>query len=482
MGGDSQYSFQDLREALLAVRKEKEGDAGIVAILWTWLDSHLLNLGSLEEKPPSIRQAAYRAAPYGGVNEVVLKWLEKSPLRNAAELLAQIGRSFEVRDEPLLELKPGIDENEVIVAVRRPSLALAMRNESGEEGPPGSAEHPSLSTLAPRLLVCPLKMHEIELQVLDTLSDEWDLALAPLEQRGKDPPIPSSLCIHLDTLGEHGLSGWSVDNGQPAGRYKPEAIAADDERDSIAAAKVAVKKASGTPSLLLMPELAAPPSVLDAIAGELDGRADLPLLTVVGAYHRLPEETDPIDPDLVGEGTVAQHVNEAVVFGPDGTELWSQRKVSCAGAGAHPPADPGLVEDTRPGRQLKLVSTPLGTLAVVICLDSFHQTVRDRIAASPAEVLLVPSLSPTVHRHQDSLQQLVQVLWGAAFVCNRSPFGKDSPYNPEKISVWNDKGNRSFWVLQRASVTRPRAKAKGAYPSFVYRLSASLQVRKKGSK
>ena len=117
----------------------------------------------------------------------------------------------------------------------------------------------------------------------------------------------------------------------------------------------------------------------------------------------------------------------------------------------------------------------------MICLDAFHQKVRDRIEHSPAEVLLVPSLSPSVHRHRDSLQQLVQVLWGVAFVCNRSPYGKSSPHNPEQVSVWNDKGNRSFWVLQRANLPRPRAKAKGAYPSFVFRL-ASIRARKKSRK
>ena len=201
-------------------------------------------------------------------------------------------------------------------------------------------------------------MNEIQLEVLDTLGPEWDLALAPMEVREKKgQPIPRSLCIHLDTLGENGLSGWEPDATRPVGRYTPERITEEDEKATIAAAKMAVEKARGKPSILVMPELAAPPSVLSAIAGELDGHEDKPLLTVVGAYHRLPDTADLIDDDLVGESAVADHVNEAVVFGPDSTELWSQRKVACAEAASGDAAKAGWVEDIQPGRRLKLVST-----------------------------------------------------------------------------------------------------------------------------
>ena len=150
--GRKTYSFQDLSRQLRAAQGD---DTAIVAILWTWLESHLLKLSALEEKPPSIRQAAYAAAPYEGIDRTTLKWLEKSPLRNAAELPARIGKCYEDRDEPLLEMKQGIGATEVIVAVRRPSLALAMKPGDDDLEPPSTVEHPSLSTLAPRLLVCP---------------------------------------------------------------------------------------------------------------------------------------------------------------------------------------------------------------------------------------------------------------------------------------------------------------------------------------
>ena len=78
-------------------------------------------------------------------------------------------------------------------------------------------------------------------------------------------------------------------------------------------------------------------------------------------------------------------------------------------------------EDIVLGSKLQVAPTPLGVLTLLICLDSFVPHVRERVLASPAEVLLIPSLSPTVRRHRTSVEHLAEALWAIAFVCNRAP-------------------------------------------------------------
>jgi len=454
---------------LEGIERARGDDAAIVAVLWTWLESHLLALGSLKEKPPAIRRAAIKALevePYEGVGDETMAWLRERPLRNAAELLSRIGVTFESRGENLMERRKGVDGAEMVVAVRQPILIKAM---GGGDFPPVSIEHPSLATLSPRLVVFPLELNGIELQIEDPEGEEWDLALTPLLGTGEGR-CPEELRIHLDTLGEHGLSGWDPDPDSLVGRYNPEAVVAKDLEGLRKAASEAIERASGPSSLLLMPELAATPQVLGEIEQKLSKQADAPLMTFIGAYHRSPPDTPSVDPSLLGDCELAEHVNEAVAYGPRGEELWSQRKLSCAAGGATEP-DERYVEDIRLGSRLTLVPTPLGTMAIVICLDAFAPHVRERLVLSPVELLMVPSLSPSIRRHRDSLQHLVHTLWGTAFVCNRSPYGAGSPNNPEGRSAWNDDRNRSFWVPDREANPAPGANPPDGHPSFVFSLN-----------
>jgi predicted amidohydrolase len=362
---------------------------------------------------------------------------------------------------PLLVPAQGFRGEDVLVSWRVSELVTRV---NGAQYPPSALEHPSLTTLAPTLAVSPRLANGIVLEGLRPAGPSWRLVEQTLIQALDEGSPP--LEIHLDPLGEHGTSGWECDRTLGVGIYDPARIDGEDEERCIAAARVAVSRAAGPSSILLMPELAATPPVLAAIRAQLAAERDAPVLTVVGLYH-LPADADPGLASLAGGEELSDHVNEAVVLGPRGDVLWRHRKLTCA-EGTMRKDEPKLAEDIRLGDRLTVVPTPLGNLAVVICLDSFAPHVRDRLAKSPANVLLIPSLSPGVHRHRDSLQHLVQLLWAAAFVCNRSPHVDD-----EGVGAWNAAANRSFWTLQRNAPALLEEKQTGEYPSFVFKLDGA---------
>ncbi|HXR61713.1 MAG TPA: nitrilase-related carbon-nitrogen hydrolase, partial [Solirubrobacterales bacterium] len=230
----------------------------------------------------------------------------------------------------------------------------------------------------------------------------------------------------------------------------------------VEAVEQAVEDASGAPSLLVLPELGATERVLKAVKTKLAQTPKAPALTVVGMYHQQNLERPDFE-GLAGDGEIADYVNEAVVLGPTGSELWRHRKLSCAqGRVSAKPGAAEVTEDICLGTELGVVDTPLGWLTVVICLDSFAPHSRQRLATSPASVLLVPSLSPRVLRHRDSLQHLVQELWAAAFVCNRAPQGP-AP------AIWSAPKTRSFWTASKEILVVPAIRAEDR-PAFVFQL------------
>jgi predicted amidohydrolase len=514
--------------ALLVALKEARADpdnglSRTIAILWSWLDRNLLTLGSLHEKPPMVRSAAIDAERFPGVlNDKLLKWVGEEPLRNAAEMLARIELHF--YKTPLVASRvPDIEGNDVLVSWREPALIMIAsdwlayekeRNARESDGdvdprdlpsPPTSNEHPSLSTLAPRLNVSPVRERGIDLRVPSTDDAHFAAVRTKLKKALAGPDVDFS--VHLDTLGPHGLSGLDRAPDGPiecrTACFDPSSITKKDEEACIAAARKAVRRARGYGHVLVLPELCATPKVVDAIRHELGvmhgeeraarrkearkGTADEdkskvkgpPALTIVGLYHLPPEQSPALDPSLVKNAPAAEFVNEALAMGPTGKVLWRHRKLSSAQGKTDEEAvkkydlAKSYIEDIVLGTTLTLVPTPLGLVSVVICLDAFAPHVRDRLAKSPTEILFVPSLSPEAKRHRTSLGHLVQSLWGAAFVCNRSYAASNGS------SVWDESENRSFWVLQRNAVVIPRRKrSKTAHPSFVFRLAREVAASK----
>jgi predicted amidohydrolase len=265
--------------------------------------------------------------------------------------------------------------------------------------------------------------------------------------------------VHLDSLGDAGRSDWWVGPEHVLAALREQEVQPEQLVEALEAVRSAVREAAGLSRILVLPELVATDEVLAAIGEELRSLplAAVPALTVVGRYHQ------PCD-DMADQPELGRYVNEAVVLGPLGGTLWSHRKLSSAGDDVE--TEEGsrkVVEDIRLGRTLDVVDSPLGSLAVAICLDTFAGHSRERLARSPANVLLVPSLSPKVERHRSSLAQLVQVLFGIAFVCNRAIMPLDGK------SSWDDKQNRSFWAIQRKSIV-DGVPSEGERPSFVFRL------------
>lgn len=455
----------------------------LLAILWTWLELHMAEFGSLRISAGEIRVRA-KTRRLGAVHELQLAAAElqeirDAPLLAAAELLARVADAIAPgRGTPTADQAYGFDGVAVVTVWKAPDLAIRLGRRH-DASPPASMEHPTLEALAPRLAVCRRVVANI---TLDVKRPKGRHATAMALGLASGAPDTDLFAVHLDPLEHHGMSGWHPEPGGHVGWFDPGCIDRGDEARARKAAKLAVVEASGSASVLVMPELAATPRVLATIKKTLRRQGKAPVLTVVGLYHGIAQASD-LDAVLVGSADPATRVNEAVVLNHKGVELWRHRKLSKAQAEVDTPAagqdgrdgEPELViEDVVPGRSLTIVPTSIGVVCVVICLDSFKQSSRARLAASGADLVLVPSLSPSVTRHRTSLQHLVQGLWGAAFVCNREfpGDGLDGATPAQLTELWNGPRARSFWAMQRGTAVTPDAWAPPRrHPSFVCRTS-----------
>jgi predicted amidohydrolase len=176
-----------------------------------------------------------------------------------------------------------------------------------------------------------------------------------------------------------------------------QALAAEVEAALREAAKQKV-------TILVFPELAIPPGIyarVRALLAAQEGDSH-PLLTVLGLCHACPP------------GGSAD-VNEAVLLGPDGTELHRHRKLTRYGMKTGYPCGEG----TETGLEIHILLSPIGNLALLICLDLLHKDVVRVITDSVANVFLVPSLSPSTGAHRDRATTLCADQLASTFVCNR---------------------------------------------------------------
>ncbi|HTR73950.1 MAG TPA: nitrilase-related carbon-nitrogen hydrolase [Solirubrobacterales bacterium] len=439
------------QELIAALKRVGNRKGPALGVLWTWLEKRLPDLGERQWKSPEILERV-DGREYTGFTDEIWRSLEEDPVMGAAELLATIDQSIDPASE-LIEEAKGIHGESVLVCLRKSMLVMAA---GGIEEPPSAHEHPSLTTLAPNIVVSKVDLDGIALDGRKAKGRLWQAVFDELhDQFSGNPP---RIEVHLDTLGSHGLTGWIQPPGERRGHFGPMTEA--DRLAVVAAAREAVRRASvaDTATILVMPELAVDESALAAIKEELRAHEDDgPCLTFVGLRHRSAEDEDPIRSD---------YVNEAVVLAPNGTELWRHRKLKYAGASEVDGGHQSFVEDIRPGRTLTVVQTPVGNLALVICLDSFGDESRERLAESPANVIFVPSLSKSAKPHRVSLDQLVNKLFAIAFVCNRSPYLSEGP------DQWNGEKARSFWtfVISGSTVPPEKVDPQREHPSFVFKL------------
>lgn len=157
-------------------------------------------------------------------------------------------------------------------------------------------------------------------------------------------------------------------------------------------------------TILVFPELAIPPGIdarVRALLAAQEGES-YPLLTVLGLCHARPDGGD-------------ADVNEAVLLGPDGTELHRHRKLTRFGLSSGYPCGEG----TETGLDVTILSSPIGNLALLICLDLLHKDVVGAMTDSVANVLLIPSLSPTTEAHRKRAGTMGSDQLASTFACNR---------------------------------------------------------------
>jgi predicted amidohydrolase len=166
--------------------------------------------------------------------------------------------------------------------------------------------------------------------------------------------------------------------------------------------------------ILLLPELTVDATGRERLAGQLAAmasRADRrpPLLTVAGSFHfRQGDEDD-------------RWSNVCTVLDHTGRTLWRQQKrVPFPFQGPVPPwlqncppdlgPDESYHEDVEPGRSVALARSPLGWLAVAICSDLVPSSTGEvsRWARSPADWILVPSMSGTTEQFLEASRELAR--------------------------------------------------------------------------
>lgn len=176
-----------------------------------------------------------------------------------------------------------------------------------------------------------------------------------------------------------------------------EAELVDDVCEAIATARRELA------TILVFPELAIPPVAEAAVVRALaeEPVEHNPVLTLVGRCHRPSEE-----PEL--------DVNEAVLLASDGRELHRHRKLVCF---TDRTADCG--ERLATGNTVTVLESSIGNLVPLICLDLIDVPIRDLLARSHGNLLLVPSLSKKTTAHSDTAKDLQVRRLASSFVVNR---------------------------------------------------------------
>jgi hypothetical protein len=159
-------------------------------------------------------------------------------------------------------------------------------------------------------------------------------------------------------------------------------------------------------TLLILPELSIPPRTEAMLREHLakQGMGKYPVLTIFGCSHRRH------DPD-------GRDINEAILLGPDGSELHRHRKL-------FPFTKYSEGEKHRCGERLKTGTTvtvlecSFGNITPLICIDLLNTKVKDILSRSHANLFAVPSLSPKTSAHQGAAKELQPRLLSCTFVCN----------------------------------------------------------------
>jgi Carbon-nitrogen hydrolase len=200
-------------------------------------------------------------------------------------------------------------------------------------------------------------------------------------------------------------------------------------------------------SLLVFPELAIPPASENEIRRLLamHGTESHPLLTLFGCCLRQ---------------TGDEGFNQAVLLGPDGTELHRHTKLTSFTLVIGKEPLRLVAEPNTAGSTISVLECAVGNLTPLICLDFIHPPLFQVLACSHANLFAVPSLSNSTGAHRTAAVNLQTSNRASSFVSNRSigglseeatsffrvpckdglcahlPHSKDTPYLLFSLSEW----------------------------------------------
>lgn len=423
---------QELRDYLAAHRDPQFW----FAALWAWVESRLIDLSDCEPKLHQLRKEGREAylthhRPSPDFHELTtslattgIRFLQEAARALVVLEHCLVGRAPTYANRPIAV--PGGDK--WIVGTREPWLT-ELYNGAAEEkaSPPGAAESPSMQSLVYRVAAVPSEMDDRGLDwiIPDTVQHDYEInAARSLLAEAKSQ---RRLRLHMASLGPNCLSGLNTDASSGSFSYLDPDNKGDSDRIAASIFDAVSTAGERHAQILLMPELAVPCALESVMREAIANSACPPAITVAGLRH-IPLPPDPTQPSLSG------FANEAVAYGPTGLELWRHRKLTDFRFVDKHSGDT-FAESTRHGRTVHMFWTPIGTLSIITCLDSFAVTPRKRIEQSFASLLLVPSLSSTVKPHTGALGCLVNALWASAFVCNRHPTeqGEEGGWTAESV-------------------------------------------------
>lgn len=172
--------------------------------------------------------------------------------------------------------------------------------------------------------------------------------------------------------------------------------------------------------ILVLPELRLPPPLLD-IARNFLRRQTITakqglLMVAAGSWHI----------DVPG----GRRFNRCVVLGHDGRDLWAHDKlreyeITPQNVADNPGAyraigvgPDGAVEAIHRGQTLQFYDSPIGRVAVAICVGFFSPDVRPLLQASGANLFLVPAMTPSITAVEACSDDLVHTQLAYTLVAN----------------------------------------------------------------
>jgi len=367
------------------------------------------------------------ARPFGQADVTVLRrMLESSTADEALVRCAALLRALSTLVEEELgglgrfahatvRASPALGEEEFLVTTRQPSVIVERLGPARlprlveEESETITSYHPGLRITPPRIGDRQLERHELPRRTAELL-----------QQRARSGAVKlamTPLTLDADLRGS-ALPGFPP-NEPP--RFVLHAVG--DEAPQIELLNRLLQRCyDEAVSILVLPELRVPPTLLSVVVDFLKRQPPEGLesgqgllLVAAGSWHVLD---------------AGSWVNRCEVLDHRGDRIWAHEKlaeyrITPENVQTAPGlkerlgiTDQGGVEGIRRGTRLEFCDSPLGRIAVAICVGFFHQPLEQLLIDSGADLLLVPAMTTDVRPIEDRARALVRSQRASTFVAN----------------------------------------------------------------